>query len=58
MPSLVTESPAMQNVLQVISRVGPSDANVLIPGENGTGKVSSRARCTACPAAPRGRWSW
>jgi DNA-binding NtrC family response regulator len=42
----------MQGVLQVISRVGPSDANVLILGENGTGKgvvaralhaVSSRA---------------
>ena len=42
----------MQPVLQVIARVGPSDANVLITGENGTGKgvvaralhaVSSRA---------------
>ncbi len=52
MPKLIAESPAMQNVLQVISRVGPSDANVLIMGENGTGKgvvaralhaVSSRA---------------
>src|SRR5687768_7410981 len=38
MPKLIAESPAMQNVLQVISRVGPSDANVLILGENGTGK--------------------
>ena len=44
MPSLVAESPAMQHVLQVISRVGPSDANVLILGENGTGKgVVARA---------------
>ena len=52
MPSIVAESPAMQPVLQVISRVGPSDANVLVLGENGTGKgvvaralhaVSSRA---------------
>src|SRR5437868_9527998 len=51
-PNLVAESPSMQNVLQVIARVGPSDANVLILGENGTGKgvvaralhaVSSRA---------------
>jgi len=51
-PKIVAESPAMQNVLQVISRVGPSDANVLVLGENGTGKgvvaralhsVSSRA---------------
>ncbi|MEP7270253.1 MAG: sigma-54 dependent transcriptional regulator [Acidobacteriota bacterium] len=37
-PSLIADSPAMQPVLQVISRVGPSDANVLITGENGTGK--------------------
>jgi DNA-binding NtrC family response regulator len=37
-PSLIAESAAMQPVLQVISRVGPSDANVLITGENGTGK--------------------
>ena len=52
LPKLTAESPAMQNVLQVFSRVGPSDANVLILGENGTGKgvvaravhaVSSRA---------------
>jgi DNA-binding NtrC family response regulator len=34
----------MQNVLQVVARVGPSDANVLILGENGTGKgVVARA---------------
>ncbi len=37
-PSLIAESPAMQPVLQMISRVGPSDANVLITGEPGTGK--------------------
>lgn len=37
-PKLIAESPAMQPILQVISRVGPSDANVLITGENGTGK--------------------
>ncbi|MEK7830821.1 MAG: sigma-54 dependent transcriptional regulator [Acidobacteriota bacterium] len=35
---LIAESSAMQPVLQVIARVGPSDANVLITGENGTGK--------------------
>ena len=52
MPKIMAESASMQGVLQVISRVGPSDANVLILGENGTGKgvvaralhaVSSRA---------------
>ena len=37
-PKLIAESPAMQPVLQIIERVGASDANVLISGENGTGK--------------------
>jgi DNA-binding NtrC family response regulator len=37
-PSLIAESPSMQPVLQLISRVGPSDANVLVTGEPGTGK--------------------
>ena len=37
-PALIAESPAMQPVLQLIARVGPSDANVLITGEAGTGK--------------------
>ncbi len=37
-PALIAESPAMQPVLQLIARVGPSDANVLITGEPGTGK--------------------
>jgi DNA-binding NtrC family response regulator len=36
--TLVAASPAMRPVLQVIARVGPSDANVLITGENGSGK--------------------
>src|SRR5215203_4733458 len=37
-PLLIADSAAMQPVLQIIARVGPSDANVLITGENGTGK--------------------
>jgi DNA-binding NtrC family response regulator len=37
-PQLVAQSAAMRPVLDVISRVGPSDANILITGENGTGK--------------------
>jgi len=36
--SLIAESQAMQPVLETIARVGPSDANVLITGENGSGK--------------------
>ena len=37
-PTLIAESVAMRPVLDMIARVGPSDANVLITGENGTGK--------------------
>jgi DNA-binding NtrC family response regulator len=37
-PQLIAQSAAMRPLLDVISRVGPSDANVLITGENGTGK--------------------
>jgi DNA-binding NtrC family response regulator len=36
--TVIAESPAMRPVLDVIARVGPSDANVLITGEHGTGK--------------------
>jgi DNA-binding NtrC family response regulator len=38
LPDLIAESPAMRPVLEIIERVGPSDANVLIFGEHGTGK--------------------
>lgn len=37
-PHLIAQSAVMRPVLEIISRVGPSDANVLITGENGTGK--------------------
>jgi len=37
-PPLIAQAPSMQPVLQIIERVGPSDANVLITGENGSGK--------------------
>jgi DNA-binding NtrC family response regulator len=37
-PLMIAEAAAMQPVLQMISRVGPSDANVLITGEPGSGK--------------------
>jgi len=37
-PTLIAESAAMRPVLDLIARVGPSDANVLITGEHGTGK--------------------
>src|SRR5438309_10501772 len=38
LPTMIARSPAMEPVLDLISRVGPSDANVLITGEPGTGK--------------------
>ena len=37
-PELIAESKAMSPVLRLIEKVGPSDANVLITGEPGTGK--------------------
>jgi DNA-binding NtrC family response regulator len=38
MPDFVAGAPSMQPVLELIAQVGPSDANVLITGEHGTGK--------------------
>ncbi|HXL07110.1 MAG TPA: sigma-54 dependent transcriptional regulator [Gemmatimonadales bacterium] len=38
LPELIAESPAMRPVLKLMERIGPSDANVLILGEHGTGK--------------------
>jgi DNA-binding NtrC family response regulator len=37
-PTLIAQSQAMQPVLELIAHVGPSEANVLITGEHGTGK--------------------
>jgi DNA-binding NtrC family response regulator len=37
-PNLIADAPSMRPVIEIISRVAPSDANVLITGENGTGK--------------------
>jgi DNA-binding NtrC family response regulator len=38
LPKFIANSDAMQPVLRLISSVGPSDANVLITGEHGSGK--------------------
>ena len=38
LPAMIANSPVMAPVLDLVSRVGPSDANVLITGEPGTGK--------------------
>src|SRR5579884_388430 len=38
LPQMIAESAKMKPILQLMERVGPSDANVLITGEHGTGK--------------------
>jgi DNA-binding NtrC family response regulator len=49
---LIAESRSMAPVLRLIERIGPSDANVLITGEHGTGKeVVARALHAASPRA-------
>ena len=37
-PDFIATAPSMRSVLQTMTRIGPSDANVLITGEHGTGK--------------------
>jgi DNA-binding NtrC family response regulator len=37
-PQFIATAPAMQPLLDAMTRVGPSDANVLVTGEHGTGK--------------------
>ncbi len=37
-PDFIASAASMRQVLETMSRVGPSDANVLITGEHGTGK--------------------
>src|SRR5256884_3454076 len=54
MPNVITESPAMRAGIEIISRVAPSDANVLITGENGTGKgLVAQALHALSPRASR-----
>lgn len=38
MPLMIAQSPLMEPVLRTMERVAPSDANVLVTGEHGTGK--------------------
>lgn len=49
---MIGESPGMKEVLDIISRVGPSEAAVLIQGESGTGKeLAAEALHAASPRA-------
>jgi DNA-binding NtrC family response regulator len=53
-PPLIGQSAAMRPVLDVVARIGPSDANVLVTGENGTGKgMVAQALHAASPRAKR-----
>ncbi len=53
-PQLIAESRAMQPVLQMMERIGPSEANVLITGEHGTGKeVVARWLHSASDRSPK-----
>jgi DNA-binding NtrC family response regulator len=53
-PEFIATAPAMQPVLETVTRVGPSDANVLITGEHGTGKeVVARTLHTLSSRASR-----
>jgi DNA-binding NtrC family response regulator len=38
LPKIIAQSAAMKAVLNLVERIGPADTNVLITGENGTGK--------------------
>jgi DNA-binding NtrC family response regulator len=52
MPEFIAQAPAMQPVLELIAQVGPSDANVLVTGEHGTGKeIVARLLHAASPRA-------
>ena len=51
-PELIASSPRMRPILDLMERVAPSDANVLISGEHGTGKeVVARWIHAASPRA-------
>jgi len=51
---LIAQSPAMKTVLDLVGRVAPTDATLLIQGESGTGKeVIARAVHHASPRAAR-----
>ena len=53
-PEMIADAPAMRPVLELLARVGPSDANVLITGEHGTGKeLVARILHASSPRAAR-----
>ena len=53
---IVGESPEMKRLVQSLSRIGPSEATVLIIGESGTGKELIAARLHESSPRSRGRY--
>src|SRR5262249_56139700 len=54
LPGLIAQSSAMHTVLDLVERVAPTDATLLIQGESGTGKeVIAKAVHHASPRAAR-----
>jgi len=53
-PKVIARSTSMKPILDMVERIGPSDANVLITGENGTGKsLVAQALHAVSPRAGR-----
>ena len=55
-PEFIAAAVSMQAVLETIARVGPSDANVLITGEHGSGKEVVAQTLMRFRRALRARW--
>src|SRR5207244_825874 len=55
LPKIIAESAAMKGVLKIVERIGPAEANVLITGENGTGKevIAHALHATSARSAKR-----
>ena len=51
---IVGPSPALQDVMNVVKRIAPLSATVLILGESGTGKVCWRAKLIVAAGTPEG----
>ncbi len=54
LPAMIAESRPMRSVMELLARVGPSGANVLITGEHGTGKeLAARALHALSPRSAK-----
>lgn len=53
---IVGQSPAMQQLMKMVIKVARTDANILITGENGTGKKCWHAKSTTFLLAGNKKW--